>query len=660
MVNGKCYAFALNASGSGTVAAVAAPFVGNSSVLINIYPGPDDGTSAVTDLTHPYVANVDPLLGAYNVFRSCLPVFMPLSTTAKRNVGSLPFIGTAPSNQLTWRCGLRLINVTAGADVPADLWRPLYHGAETFISCSVFSVYDGGDVFDYGFNYAPTFVSLATSGVGGVILVGTYIYASHPEYRGASGLIYRGPSVVAPGLTTVGATSSNTIRFCNFNVGNKKHAQVERFTTSMPVFRTIANGTNPQRLTEEPSFNLSPCTYSATSLAYTDTRGDAAIDTSAVPPTLASRPALYTLQGILNDQQPPANVTGFTHKSRLWVLAGDMKTWWYSKSFQDDLGYAPGFNVGLRIVFDENQIGGASMDEKAILFSVTSIAYLQGEGPGPNGQASDFGSPSRIQTDTGCINARSIISMQDGVMFQGAANGIYILQRDLTVEWIGRMVQDRLVLFPNITSAVQLPARNEVRFTCNDAAGTSGIVLVYNYSEKQWTWFVYNDLAGVPNPAILDACVYQNKYTFITYFGYVYEEDDTTNLDAGNWATLDVESAEIFAEGPLSFQRVRRVYLKGDLLSDCDITISVASNGRVTYDQARTWTSGELAALGNAKIGIHLRRQRCDSVRFRITDATPSSPGSVPGIGKGINLSAIGFEIAPEPGLERRQAGARK
>jgi hypothetical protein len=203
-----------------------------------------------------------------------------------------------------------------------------------------------------------------------------------------------------------------------------------------------------------------------------------------------------------------------------------------------------------------------------------------------------------------------------------------------------------------------IPVKNEVRFTCNNTAGTAGIVLVYNTQEKQWTTFFYT-AGGVASSPIADACLWQDTWTFLTPGGFVYLEDDTTYLDGGaTWVTMDVETAEVYAQGPLSAQRVRRVYLKGDLLTSCDVRLRVAIGGSASYDQDKLVTSATMQQLGTAKVGVHVRRQRCDSIRFRVTDAAPV--GVPLGTGAGINLSAIGFEIAPMPGLDRRTAEATR
>jgi len=648
VVNGRCYAFGLNAAGAGTSTALPASFTGNSTSLLKVWPGADDGTSATTDLTHPRVACVDPFLGAFCTNRACLPVLLASSST--KACGAIPFIGTVPNSQFTWRCAVRLVTVTAGADAPSDMWRTLEHGTETFIAGGVLSVYDGGDLFDYGFDYAPTLLEQSTAGAGGFITVGDYFHASHLEYRGASGLLYRGPTVVGPPLSVAGPTSIVTLRFGNFNVGNKKHAQSERFATSMPIFRTTANGTVPQRLTEEPTYNLSPCTYSASSLVFVDTRADAAIDPNSI--TLASRPPIYTTGGVLDDFTAPANLTMFGHVDRIFVLSCDQRRWWFSKTFQDDLGVAPGFHPDNTIAFEEDQTCGGSLDEKAIFFSETKINYTLGLGPAPNGQNGEpeFTTPIKLQTDAGCTQARSLVSTPDGLMYRSAL-GIHLLTRGLEVQWIGRSVQDDLDAFPTITSATLVPYASEIRFTCSD--GEHGIVLVYNYVEKQWSTAKYLQDADGNGVLIVDACMHAGVWTFVASDGRVFKEDTTTYLDDGVYVPDAIETAWISGGGPITYQSVRNFFLVGTSHTDHALTVDVGFDSEQGYVQSRLFParSGvtEVSDLEDLQISIGTRR-KCGSIRFRIRSSMPLAAGSVLGNGRGPSFQTMGIEVGIKQG----------
>lgn len=657
LVNSKCYAFGTLAATISTAAPVA-PFTGNASCLFSLYPGPDDGTSAVS-LTHPYVASADNLLGATAGFSTGLPRFSARSSTSI--VGALPVLGDAPNSGQTWRCGLRVVSLTAGTSAPADLWRSVNVGSEAYVSCGVLTTYDGADVFDYGFPYAPTLSSQTTSGAGGVIAAGSYIYGGHLEYRAGSGMLYRGVTFVGEPLATAGATSSNTLTITNVNVGNKKRSTTERFTTSVPIYRSTVGGTVPQRLTEEPTFNLSPVTFSAVAQTFVDTKADAAIDTT--PITLASRPAIYTSGGVLDDYAPPASVSMFRHADRLWCLAGDQKTWWYSKAFQDDLGVAPGFNPAFLVTFAEKQTAGASMDDKAVFFSETGVAYMQGTGPAANGGSSDFSTPTKIQSDVGCTNARSVVSMPDGLMFQ-SARGIYLLTRGLELVWIGRPVKDTLASYPTVTSAVLVAKHNQVRFTCNATGGATGVVLVYDYVEKQWSVSKYSSTAVSYGCPIADACMWGGEWTFATPTGQVLQENASTSAaayldDSTVWIPMKLETAWISAAGPVAFQSVRTFALHGESFTAHDLTVSVGFDSDTSYPQTETWLAGTpVTTVGVEECELIIgTRRKCSTIRFKVQDAEPTT-GTI-GTGRGPAFDMMGIEVGIKAGFAGQPATKR-
>ncbi len=655
-LNSKYYAFIADFINAASVSgfATSAPFADGYLVQV-----PTTGASPGTPYEmHRYVGRTHVLTAGNWLSRWTGNV---TTGTSSDILFGVPFQSASTATYTGIRQGIHLFRAWPTAYRPDDMWRPVNVNQETYFAAGVLTGFDGRLAFDYGMGAPAYSAQTAASNSTGVLLNGTYLYSAVTEWRSHAGVLHRGPAAITVSMAVTGANDTVTIYMLHPELSLRiNNASTGTLPSVTPVYRSVANGTALQRLTVDPSYNFQNAQGggSDAALFLVDAVADANIGGSI---TLASRPLLYTAS-VLDDYQPPACVTLFYHADRLWALAGDERTWWYSKTFQDDFGVAPGFHPNFRIVFPEKMIAGASMDEKGIFFSEKSIWYLTGSGPAPNGENSDFGLPQGIQTDSGCTNARSIVSMPDGIMFEGTGD-IFLLTRGLEVQWIGRAVQDQLLAYPNITSAVLLSKRNEVRFTANAADGESGIVLVYNYVEQQWSTFVYHDtLADLASTPIADALLWGGLYTFVTPAGNVFQEDEETHLDGGTeWVAIDVESAEVFAEGPLSYQRVRRAYFTGKQETQCGVRVRVATNGSDTYDSDDSWDSAEMAAVASAKVGTHIKRQTCGSIRVRITDAPPTALGyATVGTGKGITLSAMGFEIAPKRGIEKRQAEAKK
>ena len=234
-----------------------------------------------------------------------------------------------------------------------------------------------------------------------------------------------------------------------------------------------------------------------------------------------------------------------------------------------------------------------------------------------------------------------------------------MLSRGLEVSWFGKPVQDVLASYPSITSAVLVPTKNEVRITCNNSAGTAHTVLVWNYVERQWSTFRY--LGG--SVAIADACMCSGVYTLATTSGAVYQEDATTYLDAGAYVSMVLETAWISAAGPLAFQSVREFQMEGLSNSNHDLTVEVGFENETSYTQSAPFLAGSavtaVGPLEECTIAIGNRR-KSSHLRFRMTDTTPTNPGTYPvGTGQGPSFDTVGIEVGIKQGFSTNPATKR-
>jgi hypothetical protein len=662
-IGSRMLAFALDYPISGV-----STFAGGNSCLVEIETS---STGVVGNyVPHRYLGKVDMLLGGASMQGYLCSA---AAISSEEVFAGVPFLSDAPATTANWRCGVRLVRVSTGSAVANDMWRSVTVGGESYLAGALLHAYDGHSVFDYGFSRAPVLASSSgTSPTAGVIAAGTYLYALTLEYRSRAGILHRSPTAVGTAVAP-GATSTIALSLVGTNFTSKVDITLGlssgSLTPSNPIelvaWRSVVNGKQYQRLSFEPRYNVILYDYLVASQSLSDTVADADIGGGV---SLATRPFLYTTGGVLDDHQPPNCITHNLHKNRLWLVGGDRRTLWFSKSFQDSIGVAPGFHPDFRILMDGNVVALATMDEMQILLGEDRLWYQRGEGPAPNGDGAEpeFLSPTPIMTDVGCVNARSVCAFPGGLFFE-SARGLSLLSRNLEVTFVGGLVEDTLAAFPNITSAVLVPKQTQVRITCNDDAGTAGRVLVFDYRTGQWSTFTYTDTSSATaNTAIVDACLWQDRWTFVTPNGKVFYEDSTTFLDGGTtWVSHSGEIAWIAASGPLGFQRVRRAFIHGDLLTDCDLTLAFGYDHDDAYAQTWTWTSDKLTEFADgANIGMRCGTQdganpRCRAFRARWSDGAPTGPGAVVGTGQGCNFSAFGMEIVPKPGMDRRGARQR-
>lgn len=592
---------------------------------------------------------------------------------------TVPVVSVLPAaNLLGWRQGAKRVRATVNTAVPKDMWRGVSYGQEAYFAGGVLGVYDSRSVFEYGFSRAvawfrPPVVANVATGLG----LGNYIYLTHLEYRSAVNVLHRGATATVS-IATSGAGPAYSLQhdWINYNVTHKQTTDTG-FSTSaplqltMPVYRSVVGGDQYYRLTIEPSTNTVAIDPRAGGATLTDARPDANIDGANY--ALTSRPGPYTNGDIKDDAQPTSVTTMCLHKERLWTVDGSRREVWFSKSFQDDLGVAPGFTPDFRFLFDRDIIGLIGLDDKLVIFAADAIWILPGDGPAPNGANSDFGTPYRLQTDVGCDNPRSIVATPYGIMFQND-DALYLLTRGMEVEWAGKPVQDDLATYRYITSAVLVSRKNQVRFSANNnastEAATSGIVLVYNYEEKQWSTFEYSDTSLAPPTTfatpIADACLWNGAYTFVTPNGSVYVESSASHYDAYDqtpeWVSMTLETAWWHAAGPLAYHSVRNFRLDGISATNHQLSVSVGFDGDTSYAQApTTWGEGvagvtTIGPIEHANVSIGTRR-KCRSIRFKITDAAPVS---TPGIGTGPIFDMMGIEVGVKRGMGAIPATQRK
>lgn len=677
IINSRVYALCADGAGSTVwgythdATTSKAPLPGFNAYLVEI-----ETATTADNIPHRYVGMFNPLTAGMWTQNMLNSVFV----SGTEAISVYPVLHEAPQIGRSFNQGTQLCDVSVGltqtlfdtSNQPIDLWGAVEAGGEAYMAASVFTAYDGRRPFDFGFpNAFPLYgVTAATS--GGHIVAGTYEYAYVPELHSAAGVVHRGPAA-PPVPETVGGTtvSKFTLKIVPQSLAWKGTSATEgvpareSLRVELGLYRTQVGGSDLHRLTIDPTYNTLFNDPTAGPNTFDDTRADASIEDGAISGAetpLASRPLIYT-SGELEDFPPPAAITVHTHKNRLWTLDGGRRTAWVSKDFTANQGVAPGFHQDNILIFDEDLVGIGTLDDKTVFFSQNSIWYVVGDGPAPNGDGSDY-APTRVQTDVGCINPRSIVSEPDGLMFM-SARGLYRLKRNLELEWVGKPVRDTLASFPIVTSAVLVHSLNHVRFTCNNSNGTAGRVLSYDHVRGQWSVFRYTD-NGTADVAIADSILLNGVWHFVTTAGVVYREDTSTYLDgagdSNDWVAMDVETSEIYGEnGPLAYERVRRFSILAQQITDCDLTIRTAINGGTDYSQTRSWTSAELAMILEANVGIHIKNQKPESIRFRVTDAAPTGVNhTTKGTGQGINLSAMGIEIATKKGLEKRSQDARK
>ncbi len=595
-----------------------------------------------------------------------------------------------------------LLSRQGKANVPANrLWETRLNFAHpaTYLGGNIgrsynvgSSVYDGSSITELGFlTYPEGFTGALTAG-GSLMSGAVYQYMILYEWTSATGETIRSTACQAAGaqaLTiapTGGGFNSATLTFWPPPLTAKMDLESSLTPPVITIYRTTGlAGTTFQYLASVP----------ITSTSYLDQASDASI---------ANNPLMYFQPGVqgtaLDGVCPPSSSFTFTTQGRTFLLGDDLRTWWFTN--QGVEGVQALFNEGLSFsLLDAGDfVGGATLSNgNIVLFASDRIYYTYGTGPTPTGTGSFYPTPVRVQGDVGCIDPRSILAIPDGILFL-SAKGWIILGQDMSINFLTPPA-DVLAAYPNVTSAVLVPARSEIRIALNN--GTNGVDLVASYwaptGQQQtysyrWSWSSkYDAVANFPAAGALGiglgpgcmsyaAALVNGAYRWCSSAGNPYTEDTsgTIYLDcvtlgaatAANWVTLWVESSWLNSNGPVGWQRVKRASPVGDWFTPHDLYLQVATNfvesytsaagtyGPIPQGQTEHFVSTVTDSAQWEQVRTIVMNQKNQAVRLSLYDAPPTGGSDAIGSGRGFSLAAFGMLLSPKDKIGKLLASNRQ
>lgn len=507
-------------------------------------------------------------------------------------------------------------------------------GNNLHISGGLLWAYDGYQVVEQGFHVYPDNVIVTTSGAGGSITAQDYYYVAVYEWTDNQGNIHRSAPSLAVKQTTVGATSTNTIKVPCLRLTGKSSVKVVlyRWSTANQVYYQVTSLTSP-------TFS----SLTSDNVSITDTFADASIVGNSI---------LYTTGGVVENIGAPATKVTTLFKSRLFLVdSEDQNLIWYSKQVIEG---TPVEMSDLFTIFSAPTIGAqgdtgnitslSSMDDKLIIFKENAIYYVVGNGPDSTGANNDFSEPIFITSTIGCTNQNSIVFMPNGIMFQ-SNKGIWLLGRDLSTTYIGSPVEE--FNSSTVLSALIVPGTNQVRF-----ALSTGEVLMYDYFYGQWGSF--------DQVSQISSTLYEDLHTFIDSYGRVFQENVGSYLDGSRPVLIRFRTGWFNMAGLQGYERAYFLYLLATYYTPHKITVGIAYD----YNDSATQTViitpdnyngayGDDSLYGGSnpyggpgsleQWRIFLSQQKCQAIQLTITESYDSSLGASAGAGftmSGINVIA--------------------
>lgn len=409
-------------------------------------------------------------------------------------------------------------------------------------------------------------------------------------------------------------TGAITLQVPTLRATQKQNAQIVIYATTFDgenFFRVGSVANNPQ----------------VDFITFTDTTGDLFLE---------GNNELYTTGGVLENIEVAAPGFITTYKSRAIVKPSEtLLEWEYSQQvvpgspveFNDALIQ----NVDSKII---NLTAAGELDEKLILFGPNTKWLVTGDGPSSSGLNNDFIYPQKLTGTTGCQNQASLIEIPQGLIYQDANKGIYLLDRSLQEQYIGAQVEQYNA--QTVTAAVLVPGFEMIRLTLNN-----GVVLTYDYITMQWSTDAY-----VQN--IEDACVFENEFCYVGPTGLVLSETPSAFSDNGAYIPMALTTGWINVDDIEGFFRFNEIQIFGTWFSAHTLTVNIF------YDFNMADTQQIIIPVPvNPQYGYKFRikpaKQKCTSIQIQIIE-------SGTGVGQGFSLSGLTFRVAVKVGLNKLPA----
>ncbi len=526
-------------------------------------------------------------------------------------------------------------------------WQSVSRPDGVFLGGAVATVYDGEYANEIGFLVRPLKVTTQSVSPSGGGITGTFKYAAIYESADATGnWVVSGVSIASEPATP--SSQDVNVSVVPLTITTRPNS------TSVAIYRTADGGEPPYYRIGNIANDLSSET-----MVFVDDVPNA----TAITKAQLYAPSLPGVNGSSQDRRAPPGLTYLC--SYNGMLVGTVgNTLWYSGQRVE--GEAIWFSPIFQVPFEDHITGLASQDGTLYAFARRSVYAITGEAPSDNGSSGGLGTPRRLATDVGCIDACSILVTSMGIFFQ-SERGIEILSRGGQVSWIGERIQRTLADFPVVSSAVIDDHNSLVRFSLaeSESGGQisgNGRDLVFDLSLQQWV-SVDDKEGSTAHASSQDASIVTisgvPRYAWLSTSGVVYYErqhsDADAYLDGTTWITMAAETSWFKLSGLQGRQVLNHALALARKHTDHDLSVSLAYNYETSFRSARTWTRDFInSLLLNGWPITQLKHEphddnRCQSFRLRIEDVTPST-GTV-GSGRGATWLGLTFDVTPEPGI---------
>jgi hypothetical protein len=346
------------------------------------------------------------------------------------------------------------------------------------------------------------------------------------------------------------------------------------------------------------------------------------------------------------------------HSQRLWAASAEYPNRLkFSKELTPGVPvsfYPPDFDV----VIPSDVTGMASLGDNLVVFCADSVYLIQGFGPDNRGANGSF-TTSRLPSDIGCIDGRSIVVTELGVFYQ-SVRGMQLLTRNLSNEEVGIPVRNTFTRDVVINAAINVPNEKQVRWVSDHQT------FVFDYRGVP-RWYVWDYVMP------LQCAVVDDVPVVTTNTGATLTETSATAADADTDAYYQAMSWKTgwLSMGKIAeYKRTRKVgfVIKGSAdvgvsyeieSSDCALQTGSFSVAQIATASTRSSHTRDWTTLVAPVVNQLARGFRISATTTYEPPAGEDSGGGGGGddtIGPAPLITFIGltFDVGVQRGIRRR------
>lgn len=366
---------------------------------------------------------------------------------------------------------------------------------------------------------------------------------------------------------------------------------------------------------------------------------------------------LYTdVGGDLGAEPPPALLDVATFAGRLvGIHADNPNQLWVTKLVQD--GIAPEWHNVLTIPVPDADIDGAvalgALDDKLVVLTKRRILYVYGDGPDQTG-AGGFAPPTEVADQVGASRPDGVIRTPAGIVVWTGPDGPWLLTPGMSVQPFGREVEDEIA-----SSAFAWAATNPAAGLLHVGLA-DGTFLCWDWTRATWHTRTRSALT-------VHCLEIGSKMWRIRSDMALRRENAAATADPDGFTNQAYTSPWIRLDSSQGFQRVRWVLLglASHGITNGRLKVSVGHDYQAGDSQTAIWyeaggVSFDLTNMGRLLPAMHIKKQKCQSIRVRVYEESPdNSPGTY-STGTGFALERLTLQAKHKGGRYRLLKDAAK